>query len=141
MCTATSCPPHPHAANRERHASACRVTASTGPAPLRTWWTITASRRLVAGALELLQPLLELRDAHRRVQVEPRLLRVLLRVVLAQDVQQHALGPRDRAAARARRAHEVDVGLDDRPLDEPLRRSEEHTSELQSPISRMPSSA
>src|SRR4051794_40448115 len=105
MTGAQSPPPQPQAVKRSRQASACRVTASYGPAPLRTWWTTLGT------VLELRQP----RDHH---QVEARLLRVGLAELLAHQVAQRALQPGDRAAEPPGRAHQCRVGLDHRPLHE-----------------------
>src|SRR3954452_6682595 len=93
-------------------ASASRVIASKGPAPLRTW---CRTRRRVTAVLQLLQP----RDDH---QVEARLLRVGLAELLAEHPAQEPLVPRDRAAEAPRRADERRIGLDDRPLHELLDR-------------------
>src|SRR3954469_2779223 len=84
MCTAWSPPSQPHERASSRMASASRVIASKGPAPLRTWWTV-----LIDLGLELLEP----RDHH---EVEARLLRVCLAELLAHQVPQPALEPRDR---------------------------------------------
>src|SRR3954452_4422052 len=93
-------------------ASASRVIASKGPAPLRTW---CRTRRRVTAVLQLLQP----RDDH---QVEARLLRVGLAELLAEHPAQEALVPGDRPAETPRRADQVRVGLDDRPVHELLDR-------------------
>src|SRR5689334_337027 len=88
---ATSRPPQPHASKRARRCSASLVTASNGPAPLRTWWTFTALLRAVRRArtgrprsapggrslralLELVDAVGEPGDVHRELQVEARLL-------------------------------------------------------------------
>src|SRR5690349_15212581 len=103
MWTEWSAPSQPHDAASSRMASASRVIASKGPAPLRTWWSV-----FVTKALQLLQP----RHDH---EVEARLLRVGLPELLAHHPAQRALVQRDRRAPPAGRAHQRRIGLDDRP--------------------------
>src|SRR3954451_24235110 len=99
MWTAWSPPSQPHERTSSRMASASRVIASKGPAPLRAWW-----RAVIDVGLQLLQP----GDHH---EVEARLLRVGLAELLSHQMAQAPLEPRDRPAPPARGAHQLAIGL------------------------------
>src|SRR4051794_19226519 len=76
---------------------------------LSTWWIVLGT-------------VLQHRQPRGHDQVEPRLLGVGLAQLLAQQVAQRALEPRDRSAEAPGRADQRRVGLDHRPLHELLHR-------------------